>query len=244
MRNVCKQLLLPLGETDFPNIYEILPELTLTCSKSIIETLEKSVKYVQSFYFWLWTYPHFFPLFLLLALDKQILAGILQLRLQQIWIDLLSIDKFYKICRKTPATNSAFSKVANLKPINFAKKVFFTGAFLWVFRFFKIDIPHVVTPSLLITLTLFAFPYCIFNKFSETVWTASYIAKCSLCTGVPVIAWADKISAQCFWSVPAVNGEICFFVPTGTWWWKADTLSHTLPSGKADRPAASLDHRK
>ena len=149
MRNICKQLLLTLGETDFPNIYEILPELTFTCSKSIIETLEKGVKYFQSFYFWLWTYPHLFSLFLLLALNKQMLAGILQLRLQQIWIDLLSIDKFYKIRRKTPVINSAFSKVANLKPINFAKKVFFTGAFLWVFRFFKIDIPHVVTPSVL-----------------------------------------------------------------------------------------------
>ena len=51
--------------------------------------------------------------------------------------------------QEKPVINSAFSKVANLKPINFAKKVFFTGAFLWVFRFFKIDIPHVVTPSVL-----------------------------------------------------------------------------------------------
>ena len=44
-------------------------QLTFACSKSIIETLEKGVKYIS----------HLFLVFLLLTLNKQMLTGLMQL---------------------------------------------------------------------------------------------------------------------------------------------------------------------
>ena len=47
-------------------------QLTFTCSKTIIKRLEKDVKYVQTKYI-----SHFFPVFLLVALNKSMLDGII-----------------------------------------------------------------------------------------------------------------------------------------------------------------------